>query len=355
MTGPQITIDLDRIGSNAAQLVELLGRSGVAVTGVTKAVLGMPEYARTLVDAGVARIGDSRIENIERLRSGGVATTTVLLRSPMRSQVDRVVRSADISMNTEPAILRALSAAAGGASVTHGVILMVELGDLREGIDPGDVRSMVEATLLLPDLMLSGIGANLACRSGIAPDDCNMARLSGIAGEVEKEFGISLDIVSGGNSANLDWLASTPDVGRVNDLRLGEAILLGCEPLHRRHLPGLHVDAFTIRGEVIESMRKPSLPWGTAAEAAFGAPEPMTDRGEIWQTIVALGRQDIDPDGLSPPSGTTILAASSDHLVLETPERATPGDTIALRPDYSALLRAMTSPFVAKTFTGRCE
>lgn len=349
MTGSRVTIDLGRIGANASQLVDRLGRSGIAVTGVTKAVLGMPEYARSLVDAGVVRLGDSRIENIERLRAGGVATTTVLLRSPMCSQVDRVVRSADISMNTEPAVLRALSAAAVGASVTHGVILMVELGDLREGIDPSDVHSMVETTLSLPGLVLRGIGANLACRSGIVPDDRNMSRLSAIADEVEKEFGISLEIVSGGNSANLDWLEFTADVGRVNDLRLGEAILLGCEPLHRRPLPGLHPDAFTVWGEVIESKRKPSLPWGTVGEAAFGDPVPATDRGEIWQTIVALGRQDIDPDGLAPPDGTTMLAASSDHLVLETPERAVPGDTIALRPDYSALLRAMTSPYLTQT------
>lgn len=351
MTGSRVTIDLDQIGSNASELIGRLGRSGVAVTGVTKAVLGMPEYARTLVAAGVVRLGDSRIENIERLRAGGVATTTVLLRSPMCSQVDRVVRSADISMNTEPSVLRALSAAAGRASRRHGVILMVELGDLREGIVPSDVHSMVEAALLLPDLVLSGIGTNLACRSGIVPDDRNMAQLSVIADEVEKAFGISLEIVSGGNSANLDWLESTADVGRVNDLRLGEAILLGREPLHRRPIPGLHVDAFVVWGEVIESRCKPSLPWGTVGEAAFGDPGPTVDRGDIWQTIVALGRQDVDPDGLTPPDGTTVLAASSDHLVLETPERATPGDSIALRPDYSALLRAMTSPHLAQFLT----
>lgn len=346
MTGARVDIDLGRVASNAAALVELLGRSGVSVTGVTKAVLGLPAYADTIVDAGVVRLGDSRVENIERMRCAGVDATTVLLRSPMVSQVDRVVRCADISMNTEPTVLRALSHAAGAASKTHRVILMVELGDLREGIARADLGAVVEELLTLPRLVLAGIGTNLACRSGTVPDDGNMAELSTIAGDIEAEFGITLDIVSGGNSANLDWLAATSDTGRVNDLRLGEAILLGCEPLHRRPLPGLHLDAFTVVGEVVESKRKPTAPWGATAQTAFGPATPSTDRGAIWQTIVALGRQDLDPDGLTPPRGTTVLAASSDHLVLETPRRVSPGETIAFRPDYAALLGAMTSPFV---------
>ncbi|WP_436795098.1 alanine/ornithine racemase family PLP-dependent enzyme [Actinospongicola halichondriae] len=353
MTGARVGIDLSRVASNAADLVELLGRSGVSVTGVTKAVLGHPAYAETLVDAGVARLGDSRVENIERMRCAGVTATTMLLRSPMISQVERVVHCADISMNTEPAVLHALSDAAGVAAKKHEVVLMVELGDLREGIGRADLAAVVEETLTLPHIALVGIGTNLACRSGTVPDDRNMAELSTTADDVETEFGITLDIVSGGNSANLDWLASTDDVGRVNDLRLGEAILLGCEPLHRRPLPGLHLDAFTISGEVVESKRKPTLPWGSVAQAAFGTPSPPADRGEIWQTIVALGRQDIDPDGLTPPAGTTVLAASSDHLVLETPRRVPPGETIAFRPDYAALLRAMTSPFATQEIRPR--
>ncbi len=174
-----------------------------------------------------------------------------------------------------------------------------------------------------------------------------MNELSELADDVEASFGLTLGVVSGGNSANLDWLLAAPDTGRVNDLRLGESVLLGCEPLHRRPIAGLHTDAVTISTEVIESKRKPTQPSGTVAQAAFGTPDPALDRGEIWQTIVALGRQDTDPDGLTPPSGVTILGASSDHLVLETVRRVPPGQTICFRPAYGALVQAMTSPFVA--------
>lgn len=346
MTGARIDVDLGKVADNAAALVELAGRSGISVTGVTKAALGMPDLGRALLGAGVRRLGDSRIENIERMRAAGIDASILLLRSPMQSQVDRVVRAADISCNTEPAVIAALSDAAAAGSVAHAVVLMVELGDLREGIAVTDVCGVVETTLQLPAIRLAGIGANLACRSGVAPDDRNMEELSTLADHVESTFGIVLDIVSGGNSANLPWLTTTADTGRVNDLRLGESILLGLEPLHRTPLVGLQQDAITIWGEIIESKRKPSLPWGTTAEAAFGLQPPVVDRGDIWQTIVALGHQDTDPYGLTPPAGVTVLGASSDHLLLETPGLMTPGELIAFRPDYGAFVRAMTSPFL---------
>lgn len=346
MTSPSVDVDLGKVGDNTATLVGLLGRSGISLTGVTKAVLGHPGYARALLDAGVRTLADSRVENIERMRTAGIDAPVLLLRSPMLSQVDRIVQSVDVSCNTELSILGALSDAASAASTDHGVLLMVELGDLREGILPADLCAVVESMLSLPNLTLTGLGTNLACRSGIVPDERNMNELSELADMVESSFDITLDTVSGGNSANLDWLLTEPDVGRVNDLRLGEAILLGCEPLHRRPIPGLHADAAMISAEVIESKRKPTRPSGKAAQAAFGAPGSTADRGDIWQTIVALGHQDTDPEGLVPPLGIAIVGASSDHLVLETPCRVPPGDVIQFLPTYGALVRAMTSPYL---------
>ena len=119
-------------------------------------------------------------------------------------------------------------------------MLMVELGDLREGIMPGDLPDAVARCLALPNIEVRGIGTNLACRNGVVPDDRNMGELSDLAASIEAQFGITLDVVSGGNSSNLDWLGSTEHVGRIDNLRLGEAILLGRDPLHRTPIEGLH-------------------------------------------------------------------------------------------------------------------
>jgi predicted amino acid racemase len=280
----------------------------------------------------------------------------MLIRSPMLSQLPRVVTHADMSCNTEPDVIAGLSAAAVACGRTHGIVLMVELGDRREGIMPSGLAEVARQTSSLPNIVLRGIGTNLACQSGVVPDADNMAELSALATSIEETFGVALDIVSGGNSANLDWALGDgerdrgPAVGRINHLRLGESILLGCEPLHRRPIEGLHTDAFTLVAEVIESGTKPSQPRGNLAEGAFGPPAAVRDRGDIRQAILAIGHQDVDPSGLEPPPGVEILGASSDHLIITSDHDRLPvGSEVAFGLNYSALVRAMTSPFVAKS------
>ena len=349
MTTPRLEIDLDKIQHNARTLVELLAGRGISVTGVTKATLGSPEISGALLRAGVSALGDSRIENIEALRAAGVPAAMTLIRSPMLSQVERVVTHSDVSFNTELDVISELSSAAQAARRTHGVVLMVELGDLREGIMPGDLEAAVRETLRFPHIALKGIGTNLACRSGVSPDARNMAELSALADSIDAAFGPVLGMVSGGNSGNLQWALSGADTGRINDLRLGESLLLGRETLQRQPIDGLHTDAFTLIAEVIESKVKPSQPWGEIAQTAFGEKPLATDRGQISQTILAVGRQDTDPDGLQPPSGIEILGASSDHLIVDPGRgRLSVGTEVAFQLNYSALVRAMTSPFVAK-------
>ena len=150
MTAPRLEIDLDKIHHNARTLIERLGGHGISVTGVTKATLGSPEIARALVHAGVRGIGDSRIENIEAMRRARIETSMTLIRSPMLSQVERVVAHADVSFNTELDVISKLSAAACTANRTHGIVLMVELGDLREGVMPDQLNETVRHVIGLP-------------------------------------------------------------------------------------------------------------------------------------------------------------------------------------------------------------
>jgi len=251
-------------------------------------------------------------------------------------------------------VLEALSAAARRQGREHGVLLMVEMGDLREGILPGALAGLVAAVTALPHLRLDGVGTNLACQSGMAPDATNMAALSDLVDRVEQTTGVPIGVVSGGNSANLDWAFGSAPTGRVNELRLGESILLGREALHRNPVEGLRTDAFTVVAEVIEAGHKPSLPWGEMTTTAFGATRRADDRGVVAQAILALGHQDVDPAGLVAPAGLHVLGASSDHLVVDTGDLALAvGDEVRFQPDYPALLRAMTSPFVAKVMTRR--
>ena len=205
-----------------------------------------------------------------------------------------------------------------------------------------------------------GIGTNLGCQNGIAPNAVNMTELSRLANALERRFAVRLPWCSGGNSANLPWLAAGGEPGRINHLHLGEALLLGREPLGRTAIPGLHTDAITLVAEVIETKRKPSQPWGKRRRTSFSAeplvPLPAREPGEENRVLLALGEQDVDPAGLSPPPGMTIRGASSDHLVIGC--RGKPpqvGDEQRYQLSYSALLRAMTSPFVSRCFVDDCS
>ena len=319
--------------------------------GVTKAVLGEPSVAKAMIQGGVKFIADSRIENILRMKNAGISIPFVLLRTPL-SQAESIVENVDISLNTEMETLKKLSYHAKTQNKTHQVIIMVELGDLREGVLLSDLPQFIRETLALSHITITGIGCNLACYGGIIPDDKNMQELSELVDSLEREFQMNLEIISGGNSANYEWFKSCQNVGRVNNIRLGESILLGCETVSRKAIPGLHTGAFQLVAEVIESKKKPSLPFGEIGQDAFGNTPSFQDIGIHRRIIIALGKQDATPTSLHFDNKLKLLGSSSDHIIMDSKcDNIKVGDEVRASLDYGGLLSTMTSPFIRKHFT----
>ena len=351
MPAPRVEIELDKLMHNARKLAALYGSKGIRVTAVTKGVCGSHRIARALLNSGIRSFGDSRIANIQKMRESGLDAQFILVCSPMPSEVARVVEFADMSLNTEISVIRLLADHATKRGKIHRVILMVELGDLREGILPSDVESVVKETIGMQGVKLAGVGTNLACFGGVRPTEANMRELSTIAGNLQRQYGINFEVVSGGNSANYQWFVSTPDVGLITPLRIGEAILLGRDTLTRERIPGLYTDAFTLIAEVIELKTKPSRPYGEIAQDAFGHVPVFADKGNVRRAILALGRQDVDVSAIKPRIKANILGASSDHLVLDVKGPGLEvGAEVGFDVGYSALLRAMISPYVEKVY-----
>jgi predicted amino acid racemase len=347
---PRIEISLSRIQHNARILCELYGQQGISLMGVSKAVLGEPLIAEAMIRGGVKYIADSRLENIQRMKIARISATFVLLRTAL-SQAESVVEDVDISLNTEIETIQELNYYAKRQNKIHQIILMVEMGDLREGILPRDVFSFIKKVLCLPQIKIVGLGCNLACYGGIKPDNQKMQQLSDLTEAIEKEFQINLPITSGGNSANYEWYKSARKVGRINNLRIGESILLGRETAHSKTIPTLNTNAFKLIAEVIESKSKPSLPYGEIGRNAFGNVPVFLDRGIHQRAIIALGKQDTLISGLSCDRDLEILGSSSDHLVLDTPNLCLKiGVGVNFNLDYGSLLAAMTSPFIKKQF-----
>ena len=311
MATPRIEIDLGKIAQNATTLRELNASKGIGIFGVTKVVCGDPAVADVLTRTGIKTLADSRISNIVRMRQAGVQAEYVLLRAPALSQAESVVEHVDISLNSELSVIEELSSFAVDHNVTHKVILMVELGDLREGMMPADVVEMVEAVNHQKGIVLAGIGTNFACFGGVEPDTEKIEQLSALATEIESRFGMTLEFISGGNSANYDWFMSAKNTGRINNVRMGESIYLGCETLHRKPIPGLFTDAFKLIADVIESKIKPSRPYGNIGQDAFGNLPVFQDRGPIRRVILGMGLQDVLVTGLAPCVDIDILGAKS--------------------------------------------
>lgn len=353
MFTPRLIVELDKIAHNARQVRAFYRSKGVCVTAITKGVCGSVHVARALLRGGIRSLGDARLANIQKLRAAGLDAQFILIRSPMLSQVEQVVEWVDVSLNTELSVIRRLGECAARRGKVHGVLLMVELGDLREGLMPSDVEPAVKQILGQEGVRLVGIGTNLACFGAIRPTQAKMQKLTAIADLVQQACGLKLELVSGGNSANYQWFVSTPDVGLVNHLRIGESILLGSDPLTRKPIPGLHTDAFILSAEVIELKTKPSQPYGTVAQDAFGHVPTFEGNGHGRRAILAVGRQDVDVSAIRPRVDADVVGASSDHLILGV-ENAdlVVGAQVQFDLAYSALLRAMTSPYVEKTYLG---
>ena len=353
MPGPQVTIDLEKIETNTRTVVSWCATAGISIFGVTKGSCGMPQVARAMLRGGVAGLGESRLENIRRLRDSGIDAPVMLLRSPPLSMIDDVIRSVDVSLNSELAVIRELSRVAERMGRIHDIILMIDLGDLREGIWPDDVVPTIEHILELPGIRIAGLGTNLTCFGAIIPTEVNLGQLADLASIVRERFGLGLTYISGGNSSSLPLLLSGGMPKGINHLRIGEAILQGGrDTFLDRPRAELDRDVFLLSGELLEVKTKPSMPIGISGVDAFGGRPVFRDVGERLRGIVNIGREDANIEGLLPVTpGVAVLGASSDHLILDVSDvtpRPKVGDKVSFRMSYGALLAAMTSEYVEK-------
>ncbi len=351
---PRVEISLDKIKHNAEKLICLCNKNGISVAAVTKVFCGIPEIAEILVECGASMLADSRIENLKRMQL--IAAPKLLLRLPMISQVDEVVEFADISLNSELETIKALSQKAIDKSKIHNIILMIDLGDLREGIlDEVEIINTVEEVLRLEGIHLLGIGTNLTCYGGIIPKQENLSHLVNLKERIEKEFSIKLEIVSGGNSSSLYLLEGGDGIpGGINQLRLGESIVLGRETAYGNIIQDTYEDCFRLVAEIIEIKDKPSLPIGEIGMDAFGNKPVFQDKGIRKRAICAIGKQDVSIDNIAPEDDKiTIFGGSSDHLIIDVTDSLNNykvGDKVYFKLNYGGILSTSSSEYVNKVF-----
>ncbi|HAE92504.1 MAG TPA: alanine racemase [Tissierella sp.] len=351
MSYPKMTINLKTIRDNVLAVSGLCNDKGIKVAGVTKVFGGNPAIAKAYIEGGISYLADSRIENLIRLKDLNIPK--IMLRLPMKSEVDKIVDYADISLNSELDTITFLSEKALEKNKIHKIILMVDLGDLREGYyDEKALFEDVEKIIELKGVKLIGLGTNLTCYGGVIPNKDILDRLTKLEENIEKKYNIELEILSGGNSSTIHLLLKDTKIDKINNLRLGESLVLGTEFAYGEQIEGTKNDAFKLQAEIIEIKEKPSVPIGEIGKDAFGNIPTFIDRGIRKRILCAVGKQDVDFETLHPlDEDIIILGGSSDHLILDGSDSKIDykvGDIIEFRMSYVSILRAMTSRYVEK-------
>ncbi len=347
---PQLEFDLALLRSNADAVISRCRGMGIRVCGVVKGVDGLPEAARVLHAAGAEELGTSRLEQVAKCRAAGVPGPWLLIRIPGLTELPDVVALCETSLQSEWPTLLALEEECLRQNKTHRVIVMTDLGDLREGFwdkkELVDVCERVERDL--PHVQLAGIGVNLTCYGSTKPTPEKMNELVGLARQVEQRIGRKLEIVSGGATSSFTLVHWGTMPAGVNHLRIGEAILLGKDlqvDWGIRDMDYLRMDALTLRAEVVEVKDKPTYPIGEFAIDAFGRKPVYEDRGIRRRAILALGRADVgELESLIPREpGLTVIGGSSDHCIVDVedcPRRLQVGDIVEFSLCYSHMLYA---------------
>ena len=350
---PRIVIDLNKLSHNLDFLCKLCHDNQMSIAVVTKVFCADENIVGVINKSSADFIADSRIENLMRCKS---SIEKLLLRISSPSDARRVVEFADISLQSEPYTIHKIGDAARDAGKKHKAVLMIDLGDLREGVFFENTKAIFEACdsiLSHKSLEFYGIGTNLTCYGGILPDEKNLGVLVEIADMIRKRYSIELPFVSGGNSSTIEFLKSGNVPKGITNLRLGESFVLGNDTAVCKTVDGLYSDAVILEAELIEKKLKPSKPIGTSGRNAFGEEVHFEDRGNITRGILAIGRQDTDESGIHClEKNIQVIGASSDHLLVDLSlnKSYNVGDVLSFTMEYGAVLKGFTSSYVDRKY-----
>ena len=357
---PKLQINLKKLEDNLNACAAITERGGCSLMIVTKGLCADPEMVRMVAQNPSAEfIADSRVKNIATFADMAHENgkKTVLLRIPMHCEVEEVVKYVDLSFNSELSTIRLLNEAAAKAGKVHDILLMIDLGDLREGIffqNEDLIWEAVEEILKMENINLYGIGVNLTCYGAIIPKNDNLSQLVEIAGRIEEKYGIRLEMVSGGNSSSIYLVDKGELPAGINNLRLGESFLLGNDTAYETKLPGTVSDGLILQAQIIELKEKPSLPIGEVGVDAFGEKPYYEDRGIMKRAIIGIGKQDTDLGSMTPVDPQVeIMGGSSDHIILDVThcdKEYKVGDIVEFELGYGGMLKTATSAYVEREY-----
>ncbi len=345
----------DKLKKNYQFLDKLFKENDIEWAVVSKLLCGNEKYLKEVIDLGTKEICDSRISNLEAIKKLDPSVQTVYIKPPAKRSIARLVEFADASFNTEYKTIKWISDEAVKQNKRHKVIIMIELGDLREGVMGDHLMDFYESVFNLPNIEVTGIGANLNCLYGVMPSEDKLIQMSLYEQLIEAKFNRKIPWVTGGTSVVIPLIFRKQIPDGINHFRVGETLFFGLDLFTQDIVPGMEGDVFKLYSEIIEITEKPKIPTGYMEANPSGEVFEINeaDYGKTsYRAILDIGLLDVSEDFLIPEDKSIeITGASSDMLIVdlgESSEKYKVGDLISFRLKYMGALSIFNSDYIEK-------
>ncbi len=340
-----VVIDLEKLKHNILHSIELCKRNSIDLAVVVKSICSDEKIMEIVEASPISVIADSRIENFARFKT---AKKRFLIRPTAPNESEELLKYCDISLQSELTAIRSIAEEAEKAGKAHDILLMIDLGDMRDGLFFTDREKILETAGFIhadKNLRLAGIATNYNCLLGYLADEENMNALTEVHKEIEAAglYDVEDPIISGGASSSIALLDPNSEEKipeEFNQFRFGEAVMLGRDPADNTFVDGYATDVFTLYTPLIEVQEKPVV----------------NENGEtviMRRGILAVGKQDMQLDHIIPrDSNIRVLGGCSDECVVDLDDAPgyKVGDMLEFDLEYGALMTAFAGSFIHKYY-----
>lgn len=350
-----IELDRKKLKQNFDYLDELFRKNDIQLSVVTKMLCGNKLFLTELLKLDISQVCDSRVSNLKTIKSIKPDIETIYIKPPAKRAVKSVVQYADISVNTEVRTIKLLSEEAGRQGKKHKILIMIELGELREGIMGEDFMAFYEEVFRLDNIEVVGIGTNLTCLYGVLPNHDKLIQLCLYEQLVEAKFNRHIPYVSGGSSVTIPLIFEKLLPKGINHFRVGETLFLGTDLFNNTTIDKMNSDVFKLYAEIIELSEKPQVPIGEMGQNVEGETFEFSDKDagkRSYRAIVDMGLLDVEQSHIKPvDQEVSMVGASSDMFVMDLGDNQQDykvGDLLEFEMDYMGVLRAINSRYIDK-------
>lgn len=354
-----LTLHRGKLKQNFEFLKKTFAENEVSWGVVSKMFCGNRLFLQELINLGVTEVHDSRISNLAMVKSLNPEIQTVYIKPVSKRNIGKMVQFADVSLNSELDTIRWISQEAVEQKRTHKIIIMVETGDLREGVMGEQLVEFYSQVFQLPNIEVIGLGTNLNCLNGVMPSTDKLIQLSLYKQIIELKFNKEIPWVSAGTSVTIPLMLTQQLPKGINHFRVGETLYFGLNLVEEKVIEGMNGDVFELHAEIIEMQEKPLLPVGNLAANPQGEMAKVDEAlygKSSFRAIIDIGMLDVDPKYLIPcDEDFEILGASSDMLIInlgQNPNKYKVGDTLNFDMKYMGALSLLNSNYIDKKVIG---